>query len=327
MVSVIIPIYNAETWLHQSVNSIINQTYKDWELILVDDGSTDSSLEVCNKFALSNSKIKVIHKSNGGVTSARYFGLRSSKGQFVVFLDADDMLYPSALQILLDYQNNYLVDIVKCNEEILYGKIKTKMSNKHIGVLDKGNFIKCLLLGEVISTLHATLFSRFVLTDEVFMIEPKFKIGEDVLMNIQAANNCQTAYVGNEIIYGYAYNEKSVMQTQVMSFEYNQSISNKIFQSVKEKTPEVFEIEKRARVIHLIKSFFVPEIEFSFMRYKELVRYLKNDPNGKNELLKYIDSKYLKFSDYKYLYLLYSKLYKAYILYFKQKGRKKKVIY
>lgn len=327
MVSVIIPIYNAETWLHQSVNSIINQTYKDWELILVDDGSTDSSLEVCNKFALLNSKIKVIHKSNGGVTSARYLGLLSSKGQFVVFLDADDILYPPALQILLDHQNNYLVDIVKCNEEILYGKIKTKMSNKHIGVLDKGNFIKCLLLGEVISTLHATLFSRFVLTDEVFMIDQKYKIGEDVLMNILSANNCHSAYVGNEIIYGYSYNEKSVMQTQVMSFEYNQSISNKIFQSVKEKTPEIFEMQKRARVTHLIKSFFVPEIEFSFVRYNELVTYLKNNSNEKIEILKYIDSKYLKFSRFKYLYFLYSEFYKIYILYFKQKGRKKKIIY
>ena len=90
-ISVIIPVYNVEQYLERCVKSVINQTYKNIEIILVDDSSTDSSLEVCNKLAQKDSRIKVIHKENGGLSSARNVGLDVAKGKYITFIDSDDV--------------------------------------------------------------------------------------------------------------------------------------------------------------------------------------------------------------------------------------------
>lgn len=89
-ISVIVPIYNASKWLDRCINSILNQSYTDFELILVDDGSTDGSGDLCDEFAQSDSRIKVIHKPNGGVSSARNIGIDMAKGDYLTFCDADD---------------------------------------------------------------------------------------------------------------------------------------------------------------------------------------------------------------------------------------------
>lgn len=102
MVSVIIPVYNAEKYLEQAIDSVVSQTYTDWELILVDDGSTDPSGKICEIYARRTSKIKVIHKKNAGLSAARNTALAKARGNFIFFLDADDILAPTALEILYD---------------------------------------------------------------------------------------------------------------------------------------------------------------------------------------------------------------------------------
>ena len=97
MVSIIIPIYNAARWLHRSVESVLRQDYSDWELILVDDGSSDESLQKCEAYSSINNRIKVLHQENQGVTAARYTGFLQAKGEFVYFLDSDDSLIQNAL--------------------------------------------------------------------------------------------------------------------------------------------------------------------------------------------------------------------------------------
>ena len=92
LVSVIVPIYNAEIYLERCINSIINQTYQNLEIILVDDGSTDNSSETGDKFQQRDSRIRVIHKENGGVVSARRAGIQSARGIYVAYLDSDDWI-------------------------------------------------------------------------------------------------------------------------------------------------------------------------------------------------------------------------------------------
>lgn len=91
-ISVIVPIYNADRYLERCLSSIIGQTYKNLEIICVDDGSTDNSLAICNKYSLLDNRIKVIHKNNGGVTSARKAGMKIASGEWVGFVDSDDWL-------------------------------------------------------------------------------------------------------------------------------------------------------------------------------------------------------------------------------------------
>lgn len=111
-VSIICPVYNAENYIHRCVDSIIAQTYIDWECILVDDGSLDNSGVICDEYAHNDSRIKVIHKQNGGVSSARQAGLDMVSGEFVIHVDSDDHIAPNMMEDLLRCQMESDVDIV-----------------------------------------------------------------------------------------------------------------------------------------------------------------------------------------------------------------------
>lgn len=112
MVSVIVPIYNSSLFLERCIDSIIAQTSKDWELILVDDGSTDGSADICRKYASADSRIKYISKKNGGVSSARNVGLDAAKGELVLFVDSDDAIVPNTLERVLSKQTEHDYDCV-----------------------------------------------------------------------------------------------------------------------------------------------------------------------------------------------------------------------
>lgn len=101
MVSVVVPIYNVETFLRRALDSILSQTCKDWEAILVDDGSTDSSGRIAEEYAESDRRFQVIHKANGGQSEARNVGLQHARGEFLLFLDADDFLHPQLMELCL----------------------------------------------------------------------------------------------------------------------------------------------------------------------------------------------------------------------------------
>ncbi len=113
-ISVIIPVYNVEKYLDKCVQSVINQTYKSLEIILVDDGSTDKSGVLCDEYAKKDERIKVIHKSNGGLSSARNKGLDIASGEYIFFLDSDDFLSLTALEKMVKFFEPHKVEIVAC---------------------------------------------------------------------------------------------------------------------------------------------------------------------------------------------------------------------
>lgn len=104
-ISVILPIYGVEHCLPQCIDSILNQTFTDFELLLIDDGSPDNSGNICDEYALKDNRIRVFHKENGGVSSARNWGIDKARGEWIYFSDSDDELYPNALEILTKYIN------------------------------------------------------------------------------------------------------------------------------------------------------------------------------------------------------------------------------
>lgn len=109
MISIIVPIYKAESFLSRCVESVLAQTYTDWELLLIDDGSPDRSGVICEEYASKDSRIKVFHKPNGGVSSARNLGLDNARGEWVSFLDADDYLLPNFFVKLMQFRETDLV--------------------------------------------------------------------------------------------------------------------------------------------------------------------------------------------------------------------------
>ena len=114
MISVIVPVYNTEKFLKNCISSIANQTYKDLEIILVNDGSTDNSGKICDDFAQKDSRIKVIHQSNKGVGAARNAGLDVAKGAYIGFVDSDDILRPDMYEFLLNNLIVHNADISVC---------------------------------------------------------------------------------------------------------------------------------------------------------------------------------------------------------------------
>lgn len=117
LVSVIIPVYNAELYLTQCIDSVLNQTYDNLEIILVDDGSFDECPEICDEYVKKDSRIAVIHQGNKGVSAARNAGIEYSHGDYITFVDSDDELYPEAIKILINDAVSYNADIssaVKC---------------------------------------------------------------------------------------------------------------------------------------------------------------------------------------------------------------------
>lgn len=109
IISIIIPVYNAEKTLSRCVNSILNQTFQDWELLLIDDGSTDRSGELCDEYASKDQRIKVFHKTNGGVSSARNIGLDYAKGEWITFIDSDDYIYDNIFDLIPSYNEDLLI--------------------------------------------------------------------------------------------------------------------------------------------------------------------------------------------------------------------------
>lgn len=127
LLSVIVPVYNVKPYLSKCINSIISQTYKNIEIILVDDGSTDGSGEICDKYSMHNSRIKVIHKKNGGLASARNAGIDVAKGDFLGFVDSDDWIESDMYEELISGLISSNSKIACCGRVLYYGKNLQKL--------------------------------------------------------------------------------------------------------------------------------------------------------------------------------------------------------
>lgn len=122
MISIVIPVYNVEKYLAECVDSVLAQTYTDWEAILVDDGATDSSGRMCDEYAKKDSRIRVIHRENGGLSAARNTGLNAARGEYVYFLDSDDYILPRTLEELQNTARREQADVVFFDGFVFFDK-------------------------------------------------------------------------------------------------------------------------------------------------------------------------------------------------------------
>lgn len=121
--SVVVPVYNTEKYLHRCVNSILAQTFTDFELLLIDDGSKDSSGVICDDYVAKDSRVRVFHKENGGVSSARNFGLDNAKGEWIAFVDSDDWIETTMFELMYEKAVKDGTELVYCDMNMVYGDI------------------------------------------------------------------------------------------------------------------------------------------------------------------------------------------------------------
>ena len=151
-ISIIVPVYNVDQYLENCIESILNQTFKDYELILIDDGSTDKSGEICDKYEKKDNRIKVIHKYNGGLSSARNAGLDLACGKYIGFVDSDDSIHPRMYETLYSLIKKYKADISCCNYKKIYNwnDCRTeKQCIEEVKVMDNIQAIRSLLDSDI----------------------------------------------------------------------------------------------------------------------------------------------------------------------------------
>ena len=182
-ISVIVPIYKAEKYLHRCIESILAQTFTDFELILVDDGSPDNCGTICDEYAQKEKRIKVIHKENGGVNAARADGVKFSSGEFITFVDSDDTIPKSALKDLLIAMSDN-TDIVIGGYTRTTGGIKLyDNSCLHIDEYRE----ETLICKHIHTGPFSKLFRKELFDDKTFDIPREIYMGEDLIMNIRLA--------------------------------------------------------------------------------------------------------------------------------------------
>ncbi|MFI3258600.1 MAG: glycosyltransferase [Rikenellaceae bacterium] len=201
LVSVIIPIYNVEEYLRESLDSVIEQSYTNIEVILVDDGSLDGSGEICDQYAAQDPRIKVLHLPNGGVSKARRLGYESSTGEYVAFVDPDDRLPHDAIKLLCENMS-YEFDIVVGSSTRFYQSGKVKRLIYKAEVVKDDEWLRRLIhiTPEYIGVPWGRIFRRELFVRESFSV---LKRAQDLVMNIEVATRLRSVKIIPSIVYNY----------------------------------------------------------------------------------------------------------------------------
>lgn len=208
LISIIVPVYNTERNLHRCIESIQNQTFVDWELLLIDDGSVDHSGELCDQYAAKDQRIKVFHKKNGGVSSARNVGLDNAKGEWITFCDSDDEILNNtfALYDRIIKEHNE-IDLISCGYIIYYksGAFKNISCEKDIISKDK----KSNLLNCEENSYYGFLWDKCFRASiaKKYRFDETISYCEDHLYTYQYLLQCRCAYFSPDIVYKYYVND------------------------------------------------------------------------------------------------------------------------
>ena len=303
--SVIIPVYNVEKYIDRCLKSIISQNYDDLEIIVVDNGSTDSSGSICDTYANEYSNISVYHIENHGVGSARNFGLSKARGEFIYFVDSDDYLVgnlfaefedklvPDLDLLVFSYYNSFEQELTERN--------RTKKCLPYSGLYDKNDFIKIftdLFLSDMLYTVWNKFYRREFLLKTNISFE-KYELGEDVRFNLNVYRNVNKVYLSQDSYYVYVigrkgsamsgYNPKR-LQYQLQELKLLDSLlkdwhidSSNLDNTVKARIlmGNIYNISKQ-KLLVTKKVKLVKEI----CKSKDMADFIRNDSSILNPLIK-----------------------------------------
>lgn len=230
--SIIIPVYNLESYIERCVKSIRTQTHENLEIIIVDDGSTDNSKKVIEKISKLDKRIVSIYKDNGGVTSARLMGIKHATGDWIGFVDGDDEIENDMYDFLLENALIYDAEISHCGYQMIFsdGRINFFHNSETLRIQDNATSIKDLLDGKIVEPgLWNKLYKR-KLFDNILdstIIDTDIKINEDLLMNYYLFSKSKLSVFADVCKYRYLVRNTSVSRTKLDQ--------NKIFDPIKVK--------------------------------------------------------------------------------------------
>ena len=240
-ISIIVPVYNAEKYLNRCVDSILSQTFKDFEILLIDDGSKDKSGAICDEYAKKDNRVRVFHKENGGVSSARNVGLDEAKGKYISFVDSDDWVVPSYLAELLSLYHGD-IDLVECSY-IYYGDEQIFFKTEFVET-DSEHYLEKLFQNKRFyeGFLWVKLFKTTLITNLRF--ESKLAYNEDRVFITQYILKCHRVAATQKCLYYYDNTHANAM-SKFGSVIDNKTITELDSYSFLLKLPEISENVKK----------------------------------------------------------------------------------
>ena len=215
MISVIVPVYNVEPYLRKCLDSIIEQTYRDLEILVIDDGCTDGSGLICDDYAEQDARVRVFHTDNHGLSAARNLGLENARGEYIGFVDSDDWIEPDMYEVLYSYANKTQSDAACCGYYRQYAKTATEhaLTGKEICYEGKG-LIPAIMKGYVFGHYAWNkIYKKELFTDCSF---PEGKYFEDIATTWRVLLKCHRVICVRNILYHYTIRKDSIGNTKNM---------------------------------------------------------------------------------------------------------------
>lgn len=285
LVSIIVPVYNVQLYLAKCLDSLVLQTYKNIEIILVDDGSPDESLSICQQYAAKNPQIHILIQENAGVTAARLNGFLHSHGKFIMFVDADDYVSPQIVELMLRAQQKYQVDMVSCqNYDVKDKKVLPALVRPAIGYYDKTKIRQLLannflydkstgmagMTGVLWSKLLRRSFVQALLEAGKGLIHSEDQIG--VFKVLYSINNM---YVMQEPLYYYVERKGQATRSYNTAYWKNFELLFKRLQEIDQENYLKQQLPNRAFVI--LKDLIKMEFKNNHVSILQRYRFVKKN--------------------------------------------------
>lgn len=282
--SVIVPIYNVEPYIRKCIDSILSTPYKNMEIILVDDGSPDECPNICEEYQKKDTRIKVIHKQNGGLVSARKVGAKEAKGKYIVSVDGDDYLDPNFFPRLLDVINQYSPDI------ICFGSVhfNSKQERRHKIGLESGyynkedirQYIFPILFenskGKYFSpTIWSKIIKRELYVKYQLLVDNRIKIGEDFACTRPCLYFADNMFILDEELYWYRLNENSMTKRKHPFRKEVPFLIGKFLESTINISENNFQAQLHRNICHNLFN-----VAYTQFYQKESYKYIVNEINA-----------------------------------------------
>lgn len=269
-ISVIVPVYNAEHTLGRCVDSILAQSFTDWELLLVDDGSKDASGNICDRYAASDGRVRVIHKPNEGVAATRKRGIEAAQGRYTIQVDSDDWVEPAMLQCLYEVAQREDADVVICDFFYDYdGRKPVKYQRQRPSGLTSDDVVRDLLEGRELKPYCWNKLVRKVCYEGV-EIPSDISHGEDFLINLALfkSHRVRVAYLP-QAFYHYVHGENSNLLTRTYTSEdFERDVRLKEYCAKLYENDARLPLVERRNIFHIVRRAFNGGV-FTSAEFKE----------------------------------------------------------
>lgn len=278
MISVIIPVYNMEQTVGRSIDSVLCQTWQELELVVVDDGSTDSSGAIADAAAEKDGRVQVIHKPNGGVSSARNAGLAAAKGDYIAWLDADDWMEPEALRVLMEAIDRSGASMSLCNYENVErsGKRVKRYEGTENEVITGREALERLLRRQITQSLCFNLAPRSFYADIRF---PEGRLFEDVRSSHRLyAQSENVAVVNDRLLYNRLVRSESISHAKTIDMRAASCeaylIRQKDLETLWPESEAIFVRSNHAMMLLLLRAAVLRDSKQNFDRARETIRHV-----------------------------------------------------